>query len=1099
MKDEPSSSFILHPSSFILHPFFGALCMSDSPPEDMNPLPPAPHPNDQPTMADMRRENPLAKENFPGDVHNSPTDPGWPGGHRPDSITPPPPLERLGNYELISEIGRGGMGVIYKAQHTTLRRVVALKMILGGLLARPEDLHRFHTEAEAAAQLQHSGIVALYEVGTHEGQPYFSMEYVTGTSLAQLAAAGPLPGLRAARYLELTARAVHYAHSRGILHRDLKPANVLVDLQDQPKITDFGLAKLLQTDSGQTRTGVIIGTPSYMAPEQAAARKDLGPECDVYSLGAILYELLTGRPPFRGETALATLSLVTEQEPVPPRLLNPKVDLDLETICLKCLEKAPARRYGSAAALAEDLARYQAGEPILARRVGRLGRVVKWCRRKPAAAGLLAVSALAILALVVGGFLFGVVQHDLRQEAERQHEQAIRARRRAESSAEGMRRLLYLAQFHLAHHAWESADLDRAEDLLANWYPQPNRPDQPDLRSWEWYYLAGLCRGKYTLRGHKGRVTALAWRPDGRRLATAGDDLRIHIWDPATGKLMLSLEKVNEKPITCLAYSPRTSLLASASADHTVKIWNPQTGKKIHTLARHKDHVTSVSFSPDGRRLASSSGDHTVMLWNVDTGSLLRTLTDHNAPVSQVLFSPDEKILASAAEDGAVMLWSVVQEKLLATLPGHPYPVLSLAFSHDGKILASGGGWSGLHGEVRMWDVPKQRELRPLYRHADRVLSLAFNRQGKLAVAGRGGLVRVWNTTTGSEAFSFKGDTQNVYALAFSPSGERLAAAGQMGAVRLWNTRGGPGETRVPGRVDDTSRLVAVALSQDRQFLAAGGGVAGRFGEVKVWQAAGFRRYFLIKGHTDIVRSVAFSPSRSHIASAGDDKTLRVYDFQTRRLIYLCPHSSAVTVIAYSPDGKTLATAGFDDRIFLWDALKGTAKGVLRGHNNYILTLAFSPDGRRLASGGYDRTIKVWDLAAGKELFTLSERRPGGPGRFAVTALAFSPAGSELVSGSTDKTLRVWDLRSQKEMMKLEGSAGRVTAVAYTADGLRIICAGDDKMIRFWDVVTHQEILTLEGSVGPIKCMALSHDNRRLACVDNSRAVHVWETEKGED
>src|SRR5262245_4147721 len=326
------------------------------------------------------------------------------------------PLYRLADYELLEEIGRGGMGVVFRARHVRLGRVVALKMILGGKLADADDRQRFETEASAAAQLQHPGIVALFETGAYEGQSYFSMEYVSGNSLGQRVSGGPLPGRLAAVYLEKTARAVHYAHGRGVLHRDLKPANILLDEQDQPKITDFGLAKLLTTDSGQTRTGAVLGTPSYMSPEQAAGSRDIGPAADVWSLGAILYELLTGKPPFQGETPLATLTLVAEQEPVAPRLLNPAVDRDLETICLKSLEKDPRRRYGSADHLADDLRRYLDGEPIAARRLSKVGRALKWCRRKPAAAGLLAVSLFALIAFGLLGWWIAQEEHALRTQ-----------------------------------------------------------------------------------------------------------------------------------------------------------------------------------------------------------------------------------------------------------------------------------------------------------------------------------------------------------------------------------------------------------------------------------------------------------------------------------------------------------------------------------------------------------------------------------------------------------------------------------------------------------------------------------------------------------
>jgi serine/threonine protein kinase len=283
--------------------------------------------------------------------------------------SPPPARTTFGDYELLVEIARGGMGVVYKARQTTLDRIVALKMILAGRLAGEDDLQRFRTEAEAAAKLQHTNIVAVHDVGEIDGQHYFSMEFIDGQTLAQRVAKGPLPSRTAARYVRQIARAVHYAHRQGVLHRDLKPSNILVDKEDEPHVTDFGLAKRLGSDAaGHTRTGAVLGTPSYMAPEQAGGRiKDQGPWTDVYGLGAVLYELLTGRPPFKAETPLDTLMQVLEAEPVPPRLLNPKIDKDLETICFKCLEKDAHHRYATAEAMAEDLQRYLNGDSIQAR------------------------------------------------------------------------------------------------------------------------------------------------------------------------------------------------------------------------------------------------------------------------------------------------------------------------------------------------------------------------------------------------------------------------------------------------------------------------------------------------------------------------------------------------------------------------------------------------------------------------------------------------------------------------------------------------------------------------------------------------------------
>jgi tRNA A-37 threonylcarbamoyl transferase component Bud32 len=312
-------------------------------------------------------------------------------------------VKYFGDYELLEEIARGGMGVVWKARQSSLNWDVALKMIRAGALASPEEVQRFLREAEAAANLQHPNIVAIHEVGEHDGKHYFSMDYVAGRDLGALVKDGPLSPQRAARYVKIIAEAIHFAHQRGTLHRDLKPQNVLIDAADQPRITDFGLAKIIKDDSRLTQTGVVMGSPSYMPSEQAAGRHaDIGPASDVYSLGAVLYELLTGRPPFRGATALATLHDVVETEPTSPRRLNSNIPPDLETICLKCLEKSMPARYPTARALAEELDRYLRGEPIQARPASAVRKAVNWGRRHPGA--LAALAALVMVALSFGVF-----------------------------------------------------------------------------------------------------------------------------------------------------------------------------------------------------------------------------------------------------------------------------------------------------------------------------------------------------------------------------------------------------------------------------------------------------------------------------------------------------------------------------------------------------------------------------------------------------------------------------------------------------------------------------------------------------------------------
>jgi len=314
------------------------------------------------------------------------------------------PRPQVEGYTILSELGRGGMGVVYKARQKKLNRIVALKMVLAGAHAGQEQLARFYTEAEAVAHLQQPNIVQIYEVGEHEGLPYFSLEFVDGGSLSQRIDGKPQPVSETATMVELLARAMAYAHERGIVHRDLKPANVLLTKDGQPKITDFGLAKRLESDASQTRSGTLMGTPNYMAPEQARGLvREVGPLADVYALGVILYEMLVGRTPFLGASILDTLQQVRNQEPVPPSRLQPKVPRDLETICLKCLEKEPPKRYDSSAALADDLHRFLAGEPILARPVGAPERIWRWCQRNRRVAALSAAVLLLLVSLAVGG------------------------------------------------------------------------------------------------------------------------------------------------------------------------------------------------------------------------------------------------------------------------------------------------------------------------------------------------------------------------------------------------------------------------------------------------------------------------------------------------------------------------------------------------------------------------------------------------------------------------------------------------------------------------------------------------------------------------
>ncbi len=444
----------------------------------------------------------------------------------PAGPLPNAPGGRFGDYELLEEIARGGMGVVYRARQVSLNRTVALKMILSGQFASKQEVLRFRAEAEAAANLHHPNIVAIHETGEQDGRHYFSMDYVRGRNLAEIAADGPLPARRVARYAGIVAEAIHYAHEQGVLHRDLKPSNILIDENNHPRITDFGLAKRARGDFGLTVTGQLLGSPNFMPPEQTSGKSGkVGPASDVYGLGAIVYHLLTGRPPFQAETIEDVLRQLHESDPVAPRLLNPSIPRDLETICLKCLEKDMAKRYANARELADELDRFLRDEPIRAHPINAPEKIWRWFRRKPVLASLI-TSVIAVSAAGLAGVLVQWQRAERNAAAER-HE-----RERAETGEEKGRRLLYAAEMNLAQQALKLNNLGRARRLLDRHRPQPG---EEDLRGWEWRYLWQLTRSSaVTLTNRPTTRGFSVWHAAGRRLVGRTRGL-VGCPGPATG------------------------------------------------------------------------------------------------------------------------------------------------------------------------------------------------------------------------------------------------------------------------------------------------------------------------------------------------------------------------------------------------------------------------------------------------------------------------------------------------------------------------------------------------------------------------------------
>ena len=834
----------------------------------------------------------------------------------------------------------------------------------------------------------------------------------------------------------------------------------------------------MDEDSSNTKSGSILGTPSYMAPEQAGSSSaTLGPTADVYALGAILYHMLTGRPPFQAETQLDTIMQVIGEEPVAPRRLNSGIPLDLDTIALKCLEKDPRRRYPSAADLSEDLRRWLDGRPIMSRPVNWLEHSWRWCKRKPVVAALsIAVISLLMIGTIISSY-FGIM-------ASREAKLADAARLQAEDREKTAHRYAYDADMFLTQVDWGNANTERMIETLSRYNDDP-------IRGFEWYYWNRLCgddQGTFTMREHFFSVNAVVFNSDATEIATASGylDPSIIIWNAAKREKRIRIDDIeDEDGVGSIAFSPDDALIIVGLMKGNVRIWRTDDGTLLRSLDLHEGEVTSICLHPDGTLVASCSDDGTVKIWELSSGHVRTTITS-DFGFNSVDFHPDGNHILTSGNGAAAHVWDVEtgREELLLD---HEDPVYGAAFSPSGHRIVTGCG-----NLVRLWNAEDGEIIHQMVGHRFLVGAVAFSPDGTtVASGGHDNSVRLWEAATGVEKRLLKGHTGAIQDLRFSATGEALASASDDGTARVHDlTTSRESVRHEPGKAP----AKALAVSPD-----------------------GTR---LLTQH-----DIPFSGTKVQLSSLATGKVVwtRIHKDESFGALSIGgePHR-----LRFSPDGSLVVYLQ-GKHVVIADSRTGKSTSVLKGHRGAVNSVVFDRLGQLIATTSSFGEAKIWSVHQGRELFDLGSEVKNAEGMhflgdgnhvlvssgfgmdsevFNATTgekkrslnldgpcLAASTDTMQIAVGTMQHTIAIWNAKTGKKTTLLSGHVDTVRQVAFGPGGSRLLSTSDDGTVRLWDLATGREVLTFEPNIGAIQLADFSRNGNVIVVLGEAGEIVAWD------